>query len=179
MSATRRRPSRAVPATITAVVLLAIAVAAGWLAIARLVQGAWPSGVDSAAGLIASASWGSPWVWAVGIVLGVLGLVLLLTAIVPGRLNAVRLGSAPDLSVVMPNSSLAKLATGEASLIDGVNGVRASAGPRRVDLTVTTPLRETAQLVEEVREAVTRRFEDVGTQPRPKVVVHTRTKEFS
>ena len=39
----RRRPSRTIPATVVAVVLLALGVATAIAAISRLVQGSWPT----------------------------------------------------------------------------------------------------------------------------------------
>lgn len=185
MSATRNLPSRTIPSSLTAVVLLLVAVGLGWLAIARLVQGSWPAGVETAAGGAEPLTWADPLMWAAGIILAVLGLILLLAAVLPGHFSAVRLddtrseSGAERMSVVVPNSSLARLAVSEAAIIDGVGGVRASAGPRRVDVNVTTPLRETSSLAAEVRDAVRTRFEGLGAQPVPKVVVHTRTKDIS
>ena len=42
----RRRPARTVPATIAAVVLLALGVGLVWAAVQRLAQGSWPTFAD-------------------------------------------------------------------------------------------------------------------------------------
>ena len=55
----RRRPSRIVPATIVAVVLLALGVLAAIAAIARLVNGTWASQVTGPARTVAGLTWGS------------------------------------------------------------------------------------------------------------------------
>ena len=45
----RRRPARTVPATITALLLLALGAGLVWAAVQRLVQGSWPTFAEQSA----------------------------------------------------------------------------------------------------------------------------------
>ena len=83
-TALRRRPARTVPATITAVVLLALGVGLVWAAVQRLVQGSWPTFADQTGAWVAALSWGTVWVLVISIAVAVLGLILLVAAIKPG-----------------------------------------------------------------------------------------------
>ncbi len=58
----RRRPARTVPATITAVVLLALGVGLVWAAVQRLARGSWPGFADQTASWLAALTWGNVWV---------------------------------------------------------------------------------------------------------------------
>ena len=87
----RRRSSRSVPATITALVLLALAVALAWLGISRLVTGSWPGFMSSVGDSLAGLTWNSPAVWGASVVLALIGLILLLAAILPGKHTAIRI----------------------------------------------------------------------------------------
>lgn len=89
----RHRTSRALPALIVGVVLLASGAALSWIAITRLVNGAWPAFLAGPRDWLIGLAWGSPAVWAAGAVMAIIGLVLLLAAVVPGPFNALPLQS--------------------------------------------------------------------------------------
>lgn len=185
--ALRQRPSRSVPATICAVVLLALGVAAIVAALLRLTSGTWPEAFTAPLAWLADSAWNSPGVWALGITLAVIGLVLLLAGILPGRFHdlTVRLpaadraaeqstASAP--SAVMSRRAVAQLAAATCEHIDGVSSASATATDRDVRVTVTTALHDTSDLQRWVGDGVHSRLEASGLDPVPRVrvTIHSR-----
>lgn len=187
MKGMRQRPTRLTPVIVTCVVLLALGALLIWLSVDQLSSGRWMPQVDDAVDGASGIAWDSPAGWTVAVILVLLGLVLLIGAIVPGRHHAARLSlpvaesAAVDGSTeaVITNKSLAGLASAEASLVDGVTKVSSSADPRSVSVQITTPLREHRDIVEEVRGSVQRRLSEAGVTPVPKVRVRAVTKEMS
>lgn len=178
----RRRPSRTVPASIVAVVLLALGVLTAIAAISRLVDGSWPGQVTGPAAAVAALTWGSAAVLTAGAVLGVLGLVLLIAGIKLGRFRTAPLvagGSGEavaDTDFVISTRSLARLAAARADQVDGVDTVSASSSSRRVRLKVATTSEQTEQIRQQVIDGVTERLAATGLQPVPRVSATVRTK---
>ena len=186
--ALRQRPSRSVLATICAVVLLALGVSAVVAALLRLTSGTWPEAVTAPLIWLSESAWNSPGVWALGIVLAVLGLVLLLAGIIPGRFHdlPVRLPAPPDPSAeqataaapsaVMSRRAVAQLAAATCEHIDGVSSASATATDRDVRVSATTALRDTRDLQRWVGEGVQSRLEASGLDPVPRVrvTIHSR-----
>jgi len=181
--ALRRRPSRTWPATITAVVLLAAGVLAAVAAIARLVEGDWPSAWTAVQESVTSMSWGSTALWVAVIAAIVLGLVLLLAALVPGARRAAGLagtgsGAARRTEVVMSSRGLARMAAATADTVDGVDKVSVSATDRVVRVRVWSSTREDAALVRDrVHQVVSARLQHLAVQPTPRVRVAVVVKE--
>lgn len=176
-----RRPARSVPAALTAVVLLALGVGLTWAAVQRLVQGTWPPFASQTAAWIAASTWGSIAVLGVTVALTVIGLILLVAAMKPGRPNALPIDpGSPDgsIEVVMARRSLAKLATARASQVDGVDSVSTVVGARRVTVTVKTPSQQRSEIEQQVRDRVTRALESAGLAPMPALVVRARTQNL-
>jgi len=181
--ALRQRPSRSVPATICAVVLLALGVAAVVAALLRLTSGMWPEALTAPVQWLADSAWNSPGVWALGIALAVAGLVLLLAGIVPGRFHdlPVRVPAAGDPaaeratangpSAVMSRRAVAQLAAATCEHIDGVSSASATATDRDVRVSVTTALHDTRDLERWVGDGVRSRLEASGLDPVPRVRV--------
>jgi hypothetical protein len=139
----RRRPARTIPATVTAVVLLALGIGLVWAAAARLAQGSWPAFADRTAAVVATWTWGSVAVLLVSLAVAVIGLVLVIAALKPGQPTALTLDGGSDgagvhTEVVMTRRSVAKLATARAGQVDGVDSVSTVVGARRVTVTVRT-----------------------------------------
>ncbi|MBA8795924.1 hypothetical protein FHX74_003565 [Friedmanniella endophytica] len=178
----RRRPSRTVPASIVALVLLAAGVLAVLAGVFRLIDGSWAAPVRSGAKGLAGLTWGSGAFLGIVIGVGVIGLVLLLAAIIPGGYTSARLaaggaGVAAQTEFVISQRGLARLAAATAEEIDGVERVSASAGGHRVRVAVTTATdAEARQLRDRVQQAVSQRLSAAGVQPaaRVSVSVHTR-----
>ena len=92
----RHRPSRAVPALIVGLLLLAAGVALVWLSITRLVNGSWPTVLQGPRDWLAGLAWNDPATWQIGTAAVVAGVILLLCAIIPGGYNAIAIeDSAP------------------------------------------------------------------------------------
>lgn len=177
----RHRPSRTLAASVTALVLLAAGVALVWISVLRLSIGAWPGFVDTAARSLPSLTWNSPIMWTVAVITAVLGLILLLAAIIPGKHNGIRLQATHDGStaneVVLSRRGIVRLANAEAGRMDGVLSSKAKAKGRRVKMTVTSPLREPGDLRQRVTDSVDRRFHSIGLKPHPKVNVVVRSRD--
>ena len=177
----RRRPSRVVPATIVAVVLLALGALTAIAAIGRLVNGTWATQVTGPARAVTGLTWGSTAVIATGVVLAVLGLVLLVSGIKLGAFRTAELatpagGDVADTDYVISTRALAHLAAAQADTVDGVDKVSASASGRRVHVSVTTESEQASQIRDRVQQGVTDRFTAAGVSPAPRVTTNVRTK---
>lgn len=182
----RHRTSRALPALIVGVVLLASGAALSWIAITRLVNGAWPAFLAGPRDWLIGLAWGSPAVWAAGAVMAIIGLVLLLAAVVPGPFNALPLQSpgagppaqspAAEQEIVMSRRAVARLASSYCRHLDGVVSASATATARRVHLSVTTPLHETDELRTRITAGVRQRLTMVGLDPVPRVTATIRSR---
>lgn len=153
------RPRRMVPATIVAAVIIIVAAltAAGIVAalvgrpIALLHAGAIGS-------WLARTQWNDAAALVIGAVLAVLGLVLIVIALVPGRPGVVGLGTGrPDVLMGLTRRGLRHVAATAAGGVDGAERAQAKARGRRVRVKVTTPLRDRADadaVRERARDAV-------------------------
>jgi len=184
-TALRRRPARTVPATLTAVVLLALGVGLSWAAVQRLVEGSWPAFADQTGAWVAALVWGTVWVLVLAIAVAVLGLILLVAAIKPGPPTAMSVdsGSSADAAgtsteVVMTRRSVAKLATARAGHVDGVDSVSSVVGARKITIAVKTPSQQLAEIEQQVRDRVTDALQSAGLAPMPTVVVRARTQSL-
>lgn len=179
----RRRPSRTVPATIVALVLLALGVLTAVAAIARLVTGTWDGRVTGVTGAVAGQTWGSSAVLAAAVVTLVLGLVLLVAGLKPGAYRSAHLDGPSGAGIeqtdyVITNAAIARLAAGQADLVDGVDKVSASADGRRVHLRITTGSEQATQIRDRVVARVTDALTATGLDPAPRVSANVRTKEL-
>ena len=184
----RHRPSRAVPALIAGILLLAAGVALVWLAITCLVNGTWPTLLQGPRDWLAALAWNDPAVWQIGIAAIVAGVVLLLCAIIPGGFNALTIedsgGGAGDEAppvqeqeTVMTRRAVAHLAKARCLQIDGVGSAAASATTRRVHLSVKTSLHEPGDLHTRITDAVRARLDETGLSPVPQVTATVRSRD--
>ncbi|WFP16496.1 DUF6286 domain-containing protein [Citricoccus muralis] len=182
----RRRPPRTAVSLVVAVVVVAIAGATLWAGLTALFTGDWPPAVAELLTGVSDLSWNGVAGWSVAVVAALVGLVLVLCAVIPGAQNAAPL-DAPEpteatrtpVEALLLTQGMATLVSAVAAQVDGVAGVRTSAGPRSVVVTVTTPLRETETLVAEVREHVEQRLAGTGLTRVPRVRVTAQVKEAS
>lgn len=178
----RRRPSRTVPATITAVVLIAVGALVALVAITRLVNGTWPSQVTGPATTVAALTWGSVAIITVGAVAALVGLVLLVAGLKPGAFKTAQLetassnGSVGATDFVISTRAMARLAAAHADLVDGVDKVSASASGRRVHVQVVTTSEQADEIRNQVSRNVTEALSAAGLQPMPRVTAVVRTK---
>ena len=184
----RHRPSRAVPALIAGILLLAAGVALVWLTITWLVNGTWPTLLQGPRDWLAALAWNDPAVRQIGIAAIVAGVILLLCAIIPGGFNALTIddsgGGAGDEAppvqeqeTVMTRRAVAHLAKARCLQIDGVGSAAATATTRRVHLSVKTSLHEPGDLRTRITDAVRARLEETGLSPVPQVTATVRSRD--
>ncbi|GAA3624489.1 DUF6286 domain-containing protein [Microlunatus ginsengisoli] len=184
--ALRRRPSRSIPALIVALALVAAGVVIGWPAVAVLATGTAPAWAQSAGGRLSGQPWADPWTVAAMVVVGLLGLVLVVVAVLPGRPNAYRLappfdgpaadGSslrAKDTDFVISRRALARLATARADQVEGVEGVRASVDSSTVRIRIRTSWPGSRDVAGEVSDQVRRAYQAAGVDPLPRIIATT------
>ena len=184
----RHRPSRAIPALIVGLLLLATGAALVWLSITRLVNGSWPTVLQGPRDWLAGLAWNDPAVWQIGAAALVAGVILLLCAIIPGGYSALTIdesatgvgAEAPPVQeqeTVMTRRAVAHLAKARCVQIDGVGSASATATTRRVHVNVTTFLHEPGDLRTRITEAVRARLEETGLSPVPEVTATVRSKD--
>ncbi len=184
----RHRPSRAVPALIAGILLLAAGIALVWLTITWLVNGTWPTLLQGPLDWLSTLAWNDPAVWQIGIAAIVAGVVLLLCAIIPGAFNALTIDDsgggagdeappAQEQETVMTRRAVAHLAKARCLQIDGVGSAAATATTRRVHLSVKTSLHEPGDLRTRITDAVRARLEETGLSPVPQVTASVRSRE--
>ena len=183
----RTRPARVVPAVVVAVVLLLIAVALGWAAIAAIAAGGGSANAamtDGYSGFesLGRLQWAAPAVIAAGCVLALLGLIALIAGISPGgrRIIGYR-AEAPEhiehFEVVLPTSALSNLAAAAADSVDGVSSVRAASNASSTNVSFSTPVRDNAEIRDEVDAAVTQRFASIALDRTPTVKVRAQRRQ--
>jgi hypothetical protein len=185
----RHRPSRAVPALIAGILLLAVGVALVWLAISRLVNGTWPALLQGPRDWLAALAWNDPAVQQIGIAAIVAGGILLLCAILPGGFSALTIDDSgttgagdevppvQEQETVMTRRAVARLAKARCLQIDGVDTAAATATTRRVRLSVKTYLHEPGDLGTRITDAVRARLEETGLSPVPQVTATVRSRD--
>lgn len=163
-SSLRPRPARVLPATITAVVLIAVGAALTALAVLRLQDGQWPAAATFMTD-IGSRHWGARSVAAGAGIIAIAGLVLLLCGILPGKpsqRSSPTVGESESVGsseVVVTRRGTERLVENRVHAVDGVGACTARLRGKTLSLTVKTPLREHQQLGEAVRTAAQQNLE--------------------
>lgn len=182
----RHRPSRTIPAILTALILLALGAAAVWVGIVAL-QGETQV-IESAAAIPAGTPWNSPVGYAIAVGLLVVGLILLITALAPGKYNALLLNassgdgsrarSTDPVEYVIGRRALGRLARTRAEHVDGVESATAKVSPRRIDVRVDTYLVDTTALQGKVQQTLEQAVADLDTVTRPRIGVSINTRRL-
>lgn len=172
-----RRPRRSLPATLVALALLAaaflIAVSCGQLLLDQTPLLPFAAVAQTGAAF----TWNQVIVLAAAAVVAVLGLALMVAALSPGAPTIVALAprdGQPHAGAT--RRSLARALTMAARNVDGVDKASVRVRPRTVTAAVRTPLREPADLPEQVRTAITERLDDIALAQRAQVRVRTTTR---
>jgi Family of unknown function (DUF6286) len=174
-----RRPRRAIPATLVAVIGLGVAVVVTASCIQVLAhRRAWlpfPAMARFGAGLAVN----SPVVLAVAAAVALLGLILLGAALAPGVPTVLPLDPGESgLDIGATRASLITALRAAAAGVDGVEKARVRLRRRRLTATVHTPLHTADGLDTQVRAAITDRLDDIAPARRPRIrVVVSTTKE--
>lgn len=168
-----RRPTRSVPVGLLGLVVLAIGLLAAWLVGTFLIDGAWPASAQSGLQSIGDLRLDSTPVLITAGVLAVLGLILLLAALLPGRASRSRVleDEIPGQTAVS-HRDLARRATLRAERVDGVHSARADVSGRRLDVLVRTVVDDSESVLRAARTAV----EESVDELRPATAFRTRVR---
>ncbi|ANN17204.1 hypothetical protein SD37_17175 [Amycolatopsis orientalis] len=169
----KRRPRRSIPATLTALVLLAACVLVAVVAVQMLLgEPPWIR-YDSVAGTLHELRWNDLATAVVGGVAVLLGLILLLAAVLPGRLTVLPLQG--ELDSGASRRSYRSTLRAAAATVDGVSSATVKLKSRKVSAKVTTGRATTDGLAEAVRGAITHRLDQIDPALRPAVKVKVRS----
>ncbi|MEV6238695.1 DUF6286 domain-containing protein [Lentzea sp. NPDC051838] len=165
-----RRSRRALPAAITAFVLLAVSALVAACAI-QLIVGETPLlSYDVLAAGLHDMTWSAPAVAAAGGVVGAVGLLLLLVAVVPGRARTAALDPHTSVSVRGLRNALRS-----AAQVDGVESAVVKVGRRRVKTVVRTRRAVVDGLADAVRTSLDHRIGEFALVRPPQVLVRVKT----
>ncbi|MET8846034.1 DUF6286 domain-containing protein [Amycolatopsis sp. NPDC004625] len=167
----KRRPRRSTPAVLTALILLAACILAAVAAIQQLLgQRPWIS-YDRAAGWLHAQHWNDLVPAIAGGVAVLLGLILVLAAVLPGKLTVLPLQGEPASGA--SRRSYRSTLQAAASGVDGVSGAKLTLNRRKVTARIRTGRTNTDGLSEAVHAAISRRLAQItpATDPTVKVKV--------
>ena len=176
----RRRPRRTVPAAVTALVLLAVCVLTAISVIQLLVNQRPLISYAAIADLAHTTRWDSLAVAAAAGLVMLIGLILLLTAILPGRPTVIPLrGTTADTDTDMDidmdtgasRRSLRSTLREAANAVDGVTATTLTLRHRTVTAAVRTHRTTPEGLAEAVRAAISHRLDQISPATRPAVRV--------
>lgn len=170
-----RRPSRSLPATALAIVLLALGALGAWLTLTLLTTGQWPAQATRSIESIGSTPMGSTAVLATACVLAVLGLVTVLLALWPGdpRHLAV-LGDEVPGQTVISRRDLSTLIQRRVEQVDGVQSARVRTTRSRAVVRVDTLLRDNAQVRQDAHAAALSALDQINPDRPMRIRVHMR-----
>lgn len=170
----RTRSTRALAAAITAVLLGASAVTMVAAGFSRIRTGQWPDVLLSLA-RDESLTGANPLVITAACLLAVLGLVLLLSALLPGPRKLFSVATENSRDVRINGSGIARLVEHRIDSIDGVSAVRANLRRGRLEVRVSTPLRATEAVHNKALSAATEVLKDTLEAPLPRINIHVRS----
>ncbi|MFC8044568.1 DUF6286 domain-containing protein [Nocardia sp. NPDC057353] len=172
-----RRPRRVVPAVLLALVLLAAAVAVIVSLVQRLTDTREYLSYDRVATELHAIEWGEGPVLVAGVVALVLGGVLLLAAVWPGRALLVPLVDEEGLRAGVSRRGLRAAVRESAETVDGVTARGVRLRRRSVKVKASTDRVESAGTAEAVCDRVTNRLQEIGTRSVRRVRTSLRTPE--
>ena len=175
-----RRPRRTAPATIVALVLLAVCVLVA-IAVIQSLTGRTPFlSLPQLLSVSSGQHWNSAWTIAVAVVLAVIGLLLLLVALRPGQPVVLPLArqvgpdGEPGADAGVRRATLTKDLASVASGVPGVVSASVMAGRRSVTATITAAGSDATEVPDQVRERITERLTDISPASQPSVRVRVR-----
>jgi hypothetical protein len=169
----KRRPRRSIPATLTAVVLLAACALVAVVAVQMLLGEAPWIRYDTVAGTLHDLRWSDLATAVIGGVAVLLGLILLLAAVLPGSLTVLPLRG--ELDSGASRRSYRSTLRAAVSTVDGVSNATVKLKSRKVSAKVRTGRATTDGLAEAVRGAIAHRLDQIDPALRPTVKVKVRS----
>lgn len=172
----RRRPDRRIPAMIVAALIVAIGALGLWWSIAAVTTGQPLTGLDMLEGL----TWGAAPIVALAILAAVIGVILLVLALKPGRASVVEMNVdefGTSRTTVVTTRGLGRIAAAEADRTDGTVSARADARPGRVQVGVDTVAPSGREVQQVLSGRIQDRYDALGLRRSPRVAVRTTKKE--
>ncbi|WP_280235170.1 DUF6286 domain-containing protein [Nocardia cyriacigeorgica] len=158
-----RRPRRAWPAVVIAVVVLAACVAVTVSLVQRLTDTHEYISYDSVAGEVHGITWNELPVLIGGVVALAIGVVLLVIALLPGRAKVLPLtGHEDGMEAGVSRSGLRTLLRTSATGVDGVTSARVKVRRDVVTVVARTDRHDSAGLADTICDTVTGRVQQVG-----------------
>lgn len=174
----KRRTRRSLPASLTAVLLLAVCVLAAVVVIQRLTGHQPWLDYRAAAAAAHDARWTDLVPALISAAVALVGLVLLWAALLPGKRRILPLTGDPDSGADTVGYRAALRAA--AADVDGVERAQLSTGSRKIKVRVKTARTRPDGLADAVRAAVESRLDQISPARRPAVAVRVRaTREAS
>ncbi|RDG34526.1 DUF6286 domain-containing protein [Streptomyces corynorhini] len=168
----KRRPRRSAPATLTALALLAACTVVAVVAVQMIAgQTPWIS-YGAVAGDLRAAHWNDRAPAVAGGIAALIGLIMVMAAVLPGRPTVLPLAGELD-SGASWRGLRSTLRTAAAD-VDGVNRVTLRLRRRRVAARVRTDRTNTEGLADAVRTALEQRLDQIDPARRPDVKVTLR-----
>lgn len=164
-----RRSRRALPSTLTALVLFAVSAVVAVSAIQLALGEAPLLRYDALAGWLHDTTWSTPQVAVAGGVAAAIGLILLLVAVVPGKARTAPLDEHTSVSMRGLRNALRS-----AAHVDGVESAAVKVRRRRVKTVVRTRRSVADGLGDAVRAALEQRVGELAPARPPQVVVRVK-----
>lgn len=170
-----RRPARSAPVILVAVALLAAGTLGIWLFGSLVIDGAVPAWAAGPVDTVGSLRFDSTAVSVVAALLAAVGLLLLMSAVVPGR-SAHRPLMADDIAgmTVMSHRDLGRRVQRRLERTDGVHSARVRVSSHRVNAVVLTPLNDPDRVHRRVVEAARHAVAALRPDPEPRIRVRVR-----
>lgn len=169
----RRRPSRTVPSVIVALALLVAAVGAVWAGVTALSGDT--AAVDSVVGA-AGSTWSSQAAYIPAVAVALIGIVLIITALVPGHHDAHLIRTTGTAGTALRDKGLETLLADHAGTIDGVDDAKATVKGRKAEVRVDTYLLERDDLRSRVTTDLRRRVDELDLEHAPRIAVTVNTR---
>ncbi|WP_227983614.1 DUF6286 domain-containing protein [Nocardia spumae] len=170
-----RRPRRIVPAVVVAVVLLGVAIVVAVSLIQNLAHSDELVPYDTVATRLHDTTWHSAWVLGVGIGVAVVGVVLLVAAVIPGRRVVVALEADEGMDAGIMRRSLDGALDDAAASVAGLEAARVRRTRKHIRVQGRAAHPDHADLEQTVEAAVSDRLSRIAPQSAPPVSVRLRT----
>lgn len=170
----KRRPRRALPASVLAVALLAGCLVTVGSLIEYLTGAKGFASFGRVVARLHAIAWNDRWVAVGGVAALAAGLALLMLAILPGRAVVLPLAGDDGFAAGVARRGLCAALRDTAQSVDGVSSARVRLRRRKVRVKIRTAYVHSAGLSERVRAVVDERIGLIGPDPAPRVVVAAR-----
>ncbi|MEU9014984.1 DUF6286 domain-containing protein [Streptomyces sp. NPDC048479] len=166
----KRRPRRTIPASLTALVLLAVCVLIAVVTI-QLIVGTSPLiSYRSVTDALRSTHWNDTAALGAGVAAVLLGLLMVLAALLPGKPTVLPL--AGDMDAGVTRRSLRNTLQSTATSVDGISKAKLKLSRRTIVARIRTDRTNTDGLTDAVRAALDQRLDQVTPLTRPAVKIH-------